>query len=250
VITESVAPEKRSKVELEQLVKANGGKIFQSENAEKGVICIGDRRTVKVAALQKRGIHNIVRPKWIFDCINQSLADTGLSEFRVPFEPRHMFFASEENPIDTAENVDQYTDSFSRNTTLVELKEILGNMKLKPGKKKGGRDLREMLLSGNQDFGSWPGLMFDGKTFYFDGLQQKASNGNASGVDNTLLSSLQTTMALRTARFASATISVDLKNKNITHVVVDASSDVRSIRETLKWYTPLVTSSITPDGVG
>jgi hypothetical protein len=123
-------------------------------------------------------------------------------------------------------------------------------MKLKPEKKKGGRDLREMLLSGNQDFGSWPGLMFNGKTFYFDGLQQKASNGNASGVENTLLSSLQTTMALRTARFASATISVDLKNKNITHVVVDASSDVRSIRETLKWYTPLVTSSITPDGVG
>jgi DNA ligase-4 len=162
-----------------------------------------------------------------------------------------MFFASEENPIDTAENVDQYTDSFSRNTTLVELKEILGNMKLKPGKKKGGRDLREMLLSGNQDFESWPGLMFNGKTFYFDELQQKASNGNASDVvDNTLLSSLQTTMALRTARFAGATISVDLKNKNITHVVVDASSDVRSIRETLKWYTPLVTSSITPDGVG
>jgi DNA ligase-4 len=43
IMTDASAPEKRSKGELEQLVKANGGKIYQTNTAAPNTICIADR---------------------------------------------------------------------------------------------------------------------------------------------------------------------------------------------------------------
>ena len=43
IITESLSPEKKSKLELETLVKANGGKIFQTKTTEPNTICVADR---------------------------------------------------------------------------------------------------------------------------------------------------------------------------------------------------------------
>jgi DNA ligase-4 len=42
-MTESTVPEKRTKAELEQLVKANGGKIYQTNTAVPDTICIAER---------------------------------------------------------------------------------------------------------------------------------------------------------------------------------------------------------------
>lgn len=42
-MTESSAPEKKSKAELEQLVKSNGGKFYQTQTAAPDTICIADR---------------------------------------------------------------------------------------------------------------------------------------------------------------------------------------------------------------
>ena len=42
-MTESLQPEKRTKIELEQLVKANGGKIYQTHDAAANTICVSDR---------------------------------------------------------------------------------------------------------------------------------------------------------------------------------------------------------------
>lgn len=42
-MTDASAPEKKSKGELEQLVKANGGKIFQTNTAAEDTICIAER---------------------------------------------------------------------------------------------------------------------------------------------------------------------------------------------------------------
>lgn len=43
VMTESVKPMKKSKADLEQLIKANGGKIYQTNTAAKDTYCIADR---------------------------------------------------------------------------------------------------------------------------------------------------------------------------------------------------------------
>ncbi|BDD56605.1 DNA ligase (ATP), variant 3 [Monascus purpureus] len=45
IVTESSAPQKKSKAELEQLVKANGGKVYQTDNAAPHTICVADRST-------------------------------------------------------------------------------------------------------------------------------------------------------------------------------------------------------------
>lgn len=42
-MTECTTPEKKSKAELEQLVKANGGKIYQTNTAAPDTICIAER---------------------------------------------------------------------------------------------------------------------------------------------------------------------------------------------------------------
>jgi len=42
-MTDASFPEKKSKGELEQLVKANGGKIYQTNTAVPDTICIAER---------------------------------------------------------------------------------------------------------------------------------------------------------------------------------------------------------------
>ncbi len=42
-MAESLTPEKKTKAELEQLVKANGGKIFQTHTAAANIICVADK---------------------------------------------------------------------------------------------------------------------------------------------------------------------------------------------------------------
>ena len=102
-MTESLKPEKKSKPEIEEFVKVNGGNIFQ-DGSRPGIICIGDksiqyRKTpllnsdrdpgnVPVASMIKRGSSDIIRPKWLFDCIRQHEADRDRSKYLLPLEPR------------------------------------------------------------------------------------------------------------------------------------------------------------------
>lgn len=43
VLSESLRPEKKSKTEIEDLIKSNGGKVFQRHDAVPAMICMGDR---------------------------------------------------------------------------------------------------------------------------------------------------------------------------------------------------------------
>lgn len=89
-MTESTVPEKKTKLQLEQLVKANGGKIYQTKTAAVDTLCVAERRTVKVASLQKSGEQNIIRPSWLIDCVKQNEIDAGLPDLLLPFEPRYV----------------------------------------------------------------------------------------------------------------------------------------------------------------
>lgn len=98
--------------------------------------------TVKVASVQKGGKENIIRPLWLFDCIKQNQADAGMPDFLLPLEPRyassmvdkpfiaktffsrHMFFTREDRKEQIASNVDRFMDSYARDTTVEELKEV------------------------------------------------------------------------------------------------------------------------------
>ncbi|KAI9852197.1 MAG: DNA ligase (ATP) [Thelocarpon superellum] len=88
IMTDSLQPERKSKAELEQMVKANGGQIFQTHTTHPDIICIADRRSVKVASLQKLGTKDIIHASWLFDCITQHEVDRGRPTLLLSLEPR------------------------------------------------------------------------------------------------------------------------------------------------------------------
>ena len=91
-MTPTESPVARSKVDLESLVKQHGGAVFQSEHARKDIIVIADKGKkyalnghllvvlVRVASLMKRETHDILRPRWLLESIENG--------FALPIEPR------------------------------------------------------------------------------------------------------------------------------------------------------------------
>jgi len=95
--------------------------------------------------------------------------------------------------------------------------------------------LRAELEAHNYDFGLPTCWIFQGLSIYVDRSQRASTdilNGEAAGPVTVLDLRLQ--MASNTAGFAAARLVEDLKDENITHVVVgDNRSRLRSIRETI-----------------
>ena len=120
VLTDMLKPQKKSKSELEQMIKANGGNIFQNASAKEDIVCVGEKRVIKVAALMKGGETDIVKPIWLLDCLKQ--------DFLIPFEPVHMFHLSAGSREAVEGNVDVYGDSYTRDCTAEELKKFFDDM--------------------------------------------------------------------------------------------------------------------------
>lgn len=126
IMSESASKPKKSKAEIESLVKTHGGKFFQNEKAGGPRIhVIGDRNTVKISALKKKvtngfADYDIVRPAWIFDCIRQN--------YLLPLEPCHIFHATDKTAKAVLENVDAWEDSYARDIDVEDLRKLLGSM--------------------------------------------------------------------------------------------------------------------------
>ncbi|KAJ5433091.1 DNA ligase 4 [Penicillium daleae] len=245
VMTESTVPEKRTKAELEQLVKANGGKIYQTNTAVPNTICIAERRTVKVASIQKSGQTNIVRPSWLIDCVKQNEKDAGLPDLLLPFEPRHMFFTMEDQYEDIKPNVDQFMDSYARDTTVEELTEILEQMQKTEEQTQRPLDPHSMqkIETHIQDkvhsgYTAPCGWLFRGLTFFFPSSSQV--NGDAasdSDSSSSTMEDIRLTIALNTAQFGGAGTVSSLKAPGVTHVLVNtekvSSAEISSLRKSL-----------------
>lgn len=126
VMSECLAP-KTSKVDLEQLVKTHGGSIVQLPK-DKDCIILADRNLVKVASIVKAGLHSIVRPAWLLDCIKQAEIDVGRPRFLLPFEPGHMYFCTEDDHSSVAATVDEYGDSYTRDVDWQHLQGLISEM--------------------------------------------------------------------------------------------------------------------------
>ncbi|KAL4802274.1 ATP dependent DNA ligase domain-containing protein [Aspergillus unguis] len=239
ILTDSSTPVKKSKTELESLVKANGGKFFQTNNAAPDTICIADRRTVKAASLQKTGDVDIIRPSWILDCIKQSEVDAGLPDLLLPLEPRHMFFTTKDKEETISANIDHFNDSYTRNTTIEELRDLLEQM----GKTQKGtlpcspeavekltRHIQEKVHSGWTLPSGW---VFKGLTLYF---YEGEDSRNPETPVWQKSQSQRLHLSKNTAGFAGADIATSLEDSSVTHVIVSPetqASEVSKLRETL-----------------
>ncbi|KAJ5120654.1 Nucleic acid-binding OB-fold [Penicillium bovifimosum] len=239
IMTECHVPEKKTKPELEQLVKANGGKIYQTNTAAADTLCIAERRTVKVASLQKNGQQSIIRPSWLLDCVKQNVIDTGLPDLLLPFEPKHMFFMTEDKEEEVAANVDKFNDSYARDTNIDELREIFKQMDQTQDDytidaKTFERTEIDMQEKVNAGYTAPCGWLFRGLTFLFYANttpQKKPATRELRKEDQRL------SLAHNTARFAGAASATSLKTAGITHVIIDpgtlSSADLSSLRSSL-----------------
>lgn len=130
VLSEMIHPVKKTKAEVETIIKNNGGEIYQSATAKEEIIVIADKRVVKVASLIKTGRFNIVKPEWILHAVSSMEADAKLGKprFVLPFEMRHMLSVKEDDRGGIEESTDQYGDSYCRETTTEELREVFNSM--------------------------------------------------------------------------------------------------------------------------
>jgi DNA ligase-4 len=270
IMTESSLPgdRKKSKLELEGLVKANSGRIVQTatptSDDQESVICIASRRTVKVASLEKRGEKEIVKPIWIFDCIGQANRDFALGfadQMVVPFEPeRHLFFVPDEMKDRFVGNVDEYGDSYARDTNEDELREIMDKMGTVDIEKDEEKRIPDLF---GDDFLNMKAFLFHGMVFYFDlgtdvpvkNVPEVAAASSSTSISeeeaepsaaNNTSSGLMTTSLRTIAKFAGAEVlppsygklsSVPTKLKpTITHIIADPTSELPALRkEVASW---------------
>jgi DNA ligase-4 len=221
ILSGALKPQKKSKADLEQLVKANGGKIFQSPTAADDMICVADKKVVKVASLMKSGQTNIVRPAWILDVLAQNEADFGKEGLLLPYELRHIFFVVPEDEADIKKNVDDSGDSYARDVGVDELRDIFESMGKRSGTRRGAEQFLDELRDHDHDMSDVKGWLFRGLRIYSDfGIR---SNGEKSSLDFGG-QDLRIKLASNLARFAGAEPVEDLEDESITHVVIGADS--------------------------
>lgn len=236
VMSASIKPEKKTKAELEQMVKANGGTILQQRSASANTICVGDQGTVKVAAMAKTGEVDIIRPSWIFDSIKQAESERSEPRFYLPREPRHLFATFDGSKQMPETNVDVYNDSFTRDVDGGELRDILDAMPAKTEMPVDPCDIRTQIVEHAHHHGGLPGWLFEGLLIYFDnGGNPSASRCQTNGVrDNPRPTKSDLNNTCNIARFMGAQITHQVYEEGITHVVVGKDiSRIRIIRQTL-----------------
>ena len=235
---------------------------------------------VKVASLKKRGEFDIVRPLWIFDNIAQSESDGDIPALLLPLEPRfvyspsvtytrvaliqirHMFFIKEESKAIIQSSIDEHGDSFARDVSLDELREvrctamhhasqvlkyakIFKEMPNKHEHKSSSGNSRTELAEYDHGLEELPGWMFKGLLLYADYQKLTISNGGTSVDKPKALkeSGLRIKQALDRVRFAGADFTTDITTEDITHVLVENhTGQAKFLREKLSRYitfTPL-----------
>jgi DNA ligase-4 len=221
ILSEALQPHKKSKAELEQLVKANGGSIFQSAAAKSDMICVADKKVVKVASLMKTGKRNVIRSKWVFDNLSQAEVDIGKPNYLLPFEPEHMFFLTPSDEKEITGHVDRFGDSYARDVREDELKLILDGMTIEREDSSGTERLLDQLNGQVHDITELKGFMFRKTRIYldFEGSENRDPPGTL--MDDSLL---PMKLAENVIRFGAGTIVDSIEDEGLTHIVVVAES--------------------------
>lgn len=218
VLSEMLQPSKKSKAEIEQIIKSNGGGIVQSPTAHDTVICLGDKRVIKVASLIKAGETNLMRPAWVLDALKQAEIDgPGRERFIVPFEPCHMLHMTPDTQQRIEGNVDVYGDSYARDVNVNELKDQLDGMIHPKNSTFSVSAFLSELEDRGKGLGEGPGSVFRGRVAWFE-----------SGPEN-----IEVSIGKLRFRFAGGTVTEEQEDERITHIVVinEDRTNVRSLRE-------------------
>lgn len=216
VLTEMTKPVKKSKAELEQIIKTNGGSLTQNPNAKENILCIADKRTVKPASIIKRGTTNLIKGAWVLDVLKQAEIDgEERKKFLLPFEPDHLFHTIETSTADVLKTIDDYGDSYARDIESKELGTFCEEMiPIKTGRFDPEFFRLELEERGHglQDL---PGEFFGRCKLFF--LPGGKTDGDG-GIDLLIMKSR--------VKFAGGKIAGDENEEGITHIVTgDGNQD-------------------------
>jgi DNA ligase 4 len=173
---------KKSKAEIENAIKSHGGTVVQNRSAantndeseKQRFLVISDAGTLPARSVQKEGKMNIIRPLWIFDCIElheQSSDETQElgQDFLLPFEKeRHAYFVVPADNERFEGNVDEYGDSYCRNVKPDELHAVFNKMNLrKNGAGQQDVQLTMDIIQDKAEVAELPGNMFSRTSVVF-----------------------------------------------------------------------------------
>ncbi|KAI0390407.1 DNA ligase I [Xylariaceae sp. FL0594] len=207
ILSDCTKPAKKSKAQLEALVKENGGKISQRANPA-GMIIVAEKKVVKVASLIKAGEVDIIHPRWLLDCVSQ-----GPEGFLLPYEPEHLFHATDATRAAAEKNTDEYGDSFARNLDVQELRQLLRNMPKAEarGTQFDTETFIQQLSEHGHELGDMRSRLFRGMAIYLAGVY---------GVPP-----IQTSQVRNWIRFANGRVVEDSNDRSITHCVILSRSE-------------------------
>lgn len=209
---------KKTKSELENLIREHGGAYVQQPNRvlEGDVVPLADRPDApRVRSIMKFDGVTIIKPRWLFDCIR--------SEYLLPYEPDHLFQATDDLHALAAQCIDQYGDSYCRAVDVEELRAIFRDMQ-SAGHAAVSFDVNafyDQLEARGHELPRSRGHVFRGCHVYL-----AAPAAGPTAVSELTLARLRTTIG-----FGNGSVAADLDDGDVTHVVVvvgrggDASSE-------------------------
>lgn len=202
VLSESLKPFKKTKTQLESIIKENGGSISQRAAPGTNMVLIADKKVVKVASLIKGGDVDIIRPRWIQDCLN-----IGVASIPLPYERCHLFHATEALQGAVEANVDQFGDSYARDISVDELRDIMASMpKIEDGEAFHKGSFLEELEERGKGLQDMRNMIFQRCVVHFQAVEasEEASMGRLRNY----------------VRYAGGTLAEDLEDTTITHIVL------------------------------
>ncbi|PBP18155.1 DNA ligase [Diplocarpon rosae] len=225
VMSEMLKPQKRSKAEVEQAIKINGGSIFQTPGAQQNMMCIGDKKVVKVASVIQKGQQSIIKPAWIFDALKQAEADgSERGRYLLPFEPEHMFHLTDDSRHYVEGNVDVYGDSYARDITLQDLKILMDDMFHPKNSSFSADEFLAQLEEHGKGLGDIPGAIFKRCVVLFVSADEDEAKATAN---------IEYLIAKNQFLFAGGKIAEVAGDETITHyVLLDEGQElIRSVRQ-------------------
>ncbi|KAK9462546.1 ATP dependent DNA ligase domain-containing protein [Lipomyces oligophaga] len=199
--------DRRRRIPLELEIISNGGTIVYKDAPSTSVFhYIAESNLVKVVSLKRRPDIYLVKPDWIHDCL--------FNRHIVPFEPRHLFYASDSIKNRAKRWVDRYGDSYvCEMQNCQELQHILQKMSTtsKINRSKIFDTLHDLELCTPSTSTMAKSFLFSGLTMYF----QSPKSCYFSSL------SFRIVQAKNYAKFANALIADSLDDPQISHIVVD-----------------------------
>ncbi|KAA8904713.1 hypothetical protein TRICI_005410 [Trichomonascus ciferrii] len=225
IMTDSYSVRRMDKKDIQKLVKECGGTITQTykhNSDEEAPYLIGDKYVGNVATIERTGAYDIVRPSWIFECINNG--------HMIELEPRFMLYSTPMTENRIKQNVDQFGDSYRRAIGIDELSHLLQSIDLS-SQSISDRDVNRMkfeLCEANPEPIS--SLLLAGRVIYLDKPSLSAYNDLGIPRDSDCSIEQDFDLLEYILNFANGRVSRSIRNDDVSLIVVNQRDTTRLSR--------------------